>query len=121
MLGQAQAAKSGADTGCARHWLKATGQGRASVSGRQAPVRICEGALSGPEEEHGTDHHAVCAVQLMDGAQQIDAGTGVSASENGVRALNSEKSLLKCLKTPGFQAVGREISAFEKPRAATPV
>ena len=42
----------------------------------------------------------------MDGAQQIDGGTGVSASENGVRALNSEKSLLKCLKTPGFQAVG---------------
>ena len=47
--------------------------------------------LSGLEEEHGTDHHAVCTVQLMDGTQQIDADTGVSASENGVIALNARE------------------------------
>ena len=42
--------------------------------------------------------HAVCAVQSVDGTQQIDRGAGVSASENGRRVLNSEKSPLKRLK-----------------------
>jgi hypothetical protein len=43
------------------------GKGRASVSGDQAPVRICEGAIPRASQEHRTTAHAVCAEQLVDG------------------------------------------------------
>jgi IS5 family transposase len=42
-------------------------QGRASVSGDQAPVRFHEGPLSRAGEEHGADHDAVRAVESVDG------------------------------------------------------
>ena len=43
------------------------GQGGASVSGDQAPVRFHEGALPGLGQEHGATGHAVCAEQFVDG------------------------------------------------------
>ena len=56
---------------------------RAPVSGDQAPVRIHQGALPGVEEKHVADQDAVCVVQLVDGASQIDGGAGMSASAIG--------------------------------------
>jgi len=63
------------------------GQSGAPVSGDQAPVWICEGSLSRPEEKHGTALHAVCVVQPVDGAGQIDGSSGMSAPENRASAL----------------------------------
>jgi hypothetical protein len=40
-----------------------------------------------PEEKHGAALHTICAVQPLDGAQQIDGSQGVSAPKNGARAL----------------------------------
>ena len=45
-----------------------TSQGRASVPGDQAPVRLCEGALPWSGEEHGATDDAVRAVEPVDGA-----------------------------------------------------
>ena len=50
-------------------------QGRAWVSGDQAPVRACEGAPPGAEQEHRAVVNAVRAVESADGAQN-SAGTG---------------------------------------------
>ena len=45
-----------------------TSQGRASVPGDQAPVRLCEGALPWSGEEHGATDDAVRSVEPVDGA-----------------------------------------------------
>ena len=55
-------------------------------------VWICEGALPRSEEKHGTAGNAVCLVQLADGAQQIDGGTGMGAPANRVGALKSPQT-----------------------------
>ena len=44
-------------------------QGRASVWGDQAQVRLCENALPWSGEEHGPTGDAVRAVETVDGAQ----------------------------------------------------
>jgi hypothetical protein len=51
-------------------------QGRAPVPSDQAAVRVWQGSLSRLAEEHGTDRHAVRAVEPVDGAQAADAGRG---------------------------------------------
>jgi uncharacterized protein involved in type VI secretion and phage assembly len=63
-----------------------TCQGRAPVSDHQAPVQLRQGTLSGIEEEHGPTGHTVCAFQLMDGAEQIMGGAGISAPANRQKA-----------------------------------
>ena len=52
-----------------------TGQGGASVSSDQAPVRLREGALSGIEEKHDATRDAVRFIESVGGAGQI-AGSG---------------------------------------------
>jgi hypothetical protein len=58
----------------------------------QTPVRVREGALSRTQEEHGAVVHAVCAVQLVEGAQQTDGGAGMSASASRGKVLQGLKS-----------------------------
>ena len=84
---QAQGAQQRQPSGCpdrqgrkAQSWH--SGQSGASVSGNQAPVRICQGSLPWLEEEHRPALHVICAVQSVDGARQIDGSTGMSAPEN---------------------------------------
>lgn len=48
------------------------GQGRTSVSGDQAPVWLCESALSWADEKHCSTDHAVCAVEPLDGSKTAD-------------------------------------------------
>jgi hypothetical protein len=56
------------------------GQGGASVSGDQAPVRFHEGALPGLGQENGAVGHAVCAEQFVDGQEANSSGdAGMSA------------------------------------------
>lgn len=43
------------------------GEARASVSGDQAPVRICERVLPGIDQEHGAITHAVCIERSVGG------------------------------------------------------
>ena len=66
-------------------------QGRAPLSGGQAPVRICQDALSRLEEKHSTAFHAVCAIEFVDGAQQIGRSTGMSAPKNRAMTLQGVK------------------------------
>jgi len=57
-------------------------QGRASVSSHQAPVRPCEGPLSGPGQKHGATAHAVRAVESVDGSTPaVEREHGMSESE----------------------------------------
>ena len=69
------------------------GQSGASVSGGQAPVRTYQGAFSGTEKEYGAIHHAVCAVQYLDGSTySLAEGAGMSASANSQRAAKELKN-----------------------------
>jgi IS5 family transposase len=61
------------------------GQGGASVSGDQAPVRPDQGAVQGAGQEHRTRGDAVCAVQPVDGAQEIDGDDGRGPSESSLK------------------------------------
>jgi hypothetical protein len=55
-----------------------------SISGGQASVRICEGALPGAGQEHSAIAHFVCAVQSLDGAAKAVADSGgMSAPAKG--------------------------------------
>lgn len=56
-----------------------TRQTRSQSAPRSWPALFCEGSLSWPEEEHRPTHRTVCAVQSVDGPQQISGGTGLSA------------------------------------------
>ena len=59
----------------------------ASVLGDQAPVRLHQGALSRAEEKHCAAHHAVCAIQHLDGSTcALAEGAGISATANNQRA-----------------------------------
>jgi hypothetical protein len=57
----------------------------------QAPVWSHQSALPGFEEEHPAVDDPVCAVQLMNVAQQIDAGAGMSALANRQKAQKMAK------------------------------
>ena len=63
---------------------KHPGQGRASVSGHQAAVRLHQGQVPGTGQEHGQPDDAVCAEQSVDGTQAaFEHGAGMSAPETG--------------------------------------
>src|SRR3990167_2518327 len=79
-----------------------TGQSGASVSGAQAPIWICEGSLSRPEEKHGAALHAVCAIQPVDGAGQTDGSAGMNAPENRAIALQRAKRAQEGNKNNGI-------------------
>jgi IS5 family transposase len=67
------------------------GQGGASVSGPQAPIRPHQGALARAEEEHRATDHVVCAVQPVHGAQKT-AGIGwTSPSKAGPCSVRGRK------------------------------
>ena len=66
--------------GAGHHQGQHPGQGGASVSGDQAPVRFYEGALPGLGQEHGAAGHTVCAEQFVDGQEANSSGAaGMSA------------------------------------------
>lgn len=65
--------------------------GRATASCAQAPVRVCEGALPGPEEKHAAAQNAVCAIELVDGTAPVDSNAGMSASKSREIALHRAK------------------------------
>ena len=48
--------------------------------------------LQGFEEEHRPAHHAVCAIQSVDGAAQTDGATGMSAPGDRQNGLNHTKN-----------------------------
>ena len=58
------------------------GQGGASVSRDQAPVRSHQGALPRAKQEHRATDHIVCAVQPVDGARLHCGSWGMSAPAN---------------------------------------
>lgn len=68
------------------HEGEPAGQGRASVSGDQAPVRVHESSLSGAGEEHRAVEDAVCAGQSVEGARAFDACDGTGAPMRRQRA-----------------------------------
>jgi hypothetical protein len=72
-------------------------QGGTPVSGHQTPVWLRQGQVPGAGQEHGQPDDAVCAVQPVDGAQTTfeHGGTGMSAPENGQRAVNGDKNALE--------------------------
>jgi hypothetical protein len=73
------------------------GQGGAPISGDQALVRIYKGLLSRLEEKQGTALHAVCAVQSVDGAREIDGVRRMNVPENRAMALQGvQKTLVGC-------------------------
>ena len=80
----------------------------------EAPVRICQSALSRFEEKHGAALHAVCAVQFVDGAQQVDGSRGMSAPEIRARALYRAKKALRNGEKTELLRFDREIPPFEK-------
>ena len=86
--GQAQRGESHRRSQAARHHRR-TGAcegldprcGGASAPGAQAPVRLREGALQGPGQEHGTGDDAVRAGQSVDGTQASTDFHGIGASK----------------------------------------
>ena len=62
--------------------LRYSRQSRASVSGDQASVRACEGALPRAQEEYGAALHVVCAVQFVDVARPVDGSASGSVLPN---------------------------------------
>lgn len=50
------------------------------VPGDQTSVRLHQGALPLPGQEHGTGADIVCAVQSVDGAPAVAAGIGINPS-----------------------------------------
>jgi IS5 family transposase len=101
-----------------------TGRGRLSKAGtavdatliaaHQAPVRLCQSALPGLEEEHGTTHHAICPVQLVDGAGQIDESTHMSAPENRARARQGAQKAQDGSKNDGVSGIKKASAAMLK-------
>ena len=70
------------------------GQSGASTLSDQAPIWICESALSGIGKENSATRHTVCAVEFMYDARQTDGSTGISAPEIRGKALQGLKSSL---------------------------
>ena len=73
-----------------------TREGGASVPGDQAPVRLHQGPLSRPGQEHRAGAAPVCAVEPVDEAKAVDAcrgdGVPVIRATRSKRAGNGEKS-----------------------------
>jgi len=71
-------------------------EGGASVPGDQAPVRLHQGPLSRPGQEHRAGAAPVCAVEPVDEAKAVDAcrgdGVPVIRATPSKRAGNGEKS-----------------------------
>ena len=71
-------------------------EGGASVPGDQAPVRLHQGPLSRPGQEHRAGAAPVCAVEPVDEAKAVDAcrgdGVPVILATPSKRAGNGEKS-----------------------------
>lgn len=89
-------------------------QGRASVPGAQAAVRLYEGALSRPSQEHRAGADAVCLVELVDDAPAVVASDGIRSS---VRRGKRAKCLTFAAKHPPVSptpALRPEIPASER-------
>ena len=65
-------------------------------------IRLDEGAVQGPAEEHGLSADAVRAVEFVDGAQAVDDDDGSSTSEGSVRAQNGAQNILRRRSEPCF-------------------
>ena len=64
------------------------GQGRTSVSGDQAPVRLCESTLPWAAEKHRSVDHAVRPVKPLDGSKTADGYGRVTrvTQRNGLKS-----------------------------------
>ncbi len=57
------------------------GQSGAPVSRNQAPVWIHQSPLQGLKEEHRPAHHAVCVVEPVDDAHEVDGSGGMKSGQ----------------------------------------
>ncbi len=73
-------------------------EGRVSIPGDQAAVRLHQSALPRPGQEHHTGAHPVRAVQPVDGAPAAVAGTGVTPSRGARKGtLKAENMATRCV------------------------
>ena len=82
-------------------------QGRALVPCDQAAVRLHQGALPGPGQEHCADRHAVRAIESVDGAAVFDRGPGMSASAP------PESGFARPVRSLRSTANGRQVCSIE--------
>ena len=72
-------------------------------SGHQAAVRLCEGQVPSPCQEHGQLDDAVCAKQFADGTASADARVaGMDASEIGLGDADGDEMPSLRLKNGSF-------------------
>ncbi len=78
-------------------------EGGAPIPGDQAAVRLHQGALSRPGQEHRTGADVICAVESVDGAPALAAGQGImlpggSQNRQNVAKIAPDSAFLQSLK-----------------------
>ncbi|AAW75887.1 putative transposase [Xanthomonas oryzae pv. oryzae KACC 10331] len=78
-------------------------EGGAPIPGDQAAVRLHQGALSRPGQEHRTGADVICAVESVDGAPALAAGQGImlpggSQNRQNVAKIAPDSAFFQSLK-----------------------